>query len=164
MSNHSRTLLTGTSHFSKETLRLNPGLRGPVSPNGDMAKVEKSNTKIKGTKVPNHTEQRMLDLCEARKRRGEIDSYRYEGMTLRWGRDPKTGKPMRYTADVVVTVKDGYHDGQRSFDWTETTLIEVKGKKIWDRDLVRFKGCRAEWPEYHFEMWQWKDRQWTRTQ
>jgi hypothetical protein len=33
-------------------------------------------------------------------------------------------------------------------------LIEVKGGHIWDRDIVRFKGARAYWPEFAFEMHQ----------
>ena len=43
-----------------------------------------------------------------------------------------------------------------------TKFIEVKGGHIWDRDIVRFKGCRAAWPQYEFEMWQLKKREWTR--
>jgi hypothetical protein len=40
--------------------------------------------------------------------------------------------------------------------------IEVKGPHIFDRDIVRFKGCRAEWPEFHFQMWQLKKGEWSR--
>lgn len=96
------------------------------------------------TRQPNHTEQRYLDILEARKKRGEIDSYRYEGMSLRWG------DGMRYTPDAVV------------FCGKEITLIEVKGPHIHQKDLIRFKGCKAEWPEFHFEIWQEVKREWKR--
>jgi hypothetical protein len=41
-------------------------------------------------------------------------------------------------------------------------LIEIKGAHIWDRDIVRFKGARAYWPEFQFEMHQKKNGIWTR--
>jgi len=41
-------------------------------------------------------------------------------------------------------------------------LIEVKGAHIYERDIVRFKGCAAEWGWlFRFEMWQWKEGAWT---
>ncbi len=59
---------------------------------------------------------------------------------------------MRYKPDFVVFIED-----------MPTKLIEVKGGHIFDRDLVRFKGCRAEWKTwFDFEMWQKKAGQWTR--
>lgn len=42
------------------------------------------------------------------------------------------------------------------------TMIEVKGAHIYERDLVRFKGARADWPEFSFEMWQWARGEWSK--
>lgn len=132
---------------------LNPGVFGAPATNV-VSQIRDTEKKAKQPRQPNATERRMLDWCEADKRAGKIIDYRYEGLTLRWGRDQKTGTVMRYTPDVVV----------EPMHLDKLILIEVKGAKIWDRDLVRFKGCRSEWPQFIFQMWQWKDHQWTKIQ
>lgn len=43
-----------------------------------------------------------------------------------------------------------------------SVLIEVKGPHIRDRDLVRFRGCKAEWSEFEFQMWQEVEHDWKR--
>ena len=91
----------------------------------------------------NKTEADFALRLEAMKRNGEILRYEFEGITLRWA-------DMRYTADFVV------------FGGGYVTLIEVKGGHIWSRDIVRFKGARAYWPEFSFEMWQKKNKEWRR--
>lgn len=69
-------------------------------------------------------------------------------LRLRWG------KCMNYTPDFMGAA--GLVGAQRP------VLIEVKGGFIRDRDLVRFKGCAAEWGWlFEFQLWQWKDRKWT---
>lgn len=93
--------------------------------------------KIRGkSKDPNKTELEFQRILESRKIKGEFTRIEYEGMTLKWCE-------MRYTPDFVAFRPDG-----------TLILFEVKGKKIWDRDLVRFKGCRDQWPEFDFELWQ----------
>jgi hypothetical protein len=102
----------------------------------------------------NKTESEFALLLEAQKREGQILRYDYEGFTLRWA-------DMRYTPDFVVfpyalAAKQGS-------GLTGMKLIEVKGGHIWSRDIVRFKGARAYWPEFAFEMWQntksgWKQK------
>lgn len=104
---------------------------------------------LRGSRRPNKTEQRFADILEARKRRDEIADYRYEGIRLKWGEDSQTGSSMHYTPDFLV-IACGF------------VCIEVKGAHIFDRDLVRFKGCRAAWPWLRFELWQWKKSEWTR--
>ncbi len=62
---------------------------------------------------------------------------------------------MNYSPDFMDKF-NGSHSGK-------TTLIEIKGGHIYERDRVRFKGCAAEWGWlFEFQLWQWKDRQWTR--
>ncbi len=62
---------------------------------------------------------------------------------------------MRYTPDFVV-----FYEWYAKEDWipsrTIIKLIEVKGPHIHYRQqaIARFKGCRAHWPEFQFEMWQ----------
>jgi len=103
----------------------------------------------RGSKEPNKTEASYGLLLQARKQRDEIHSYFYEGLTLRWG------DGMRYTPDYVVYRMNPMVG--------PPALVEVKGGYIWDRDLVRFKGCKAEWKDYfRFELWQKKQGVWTR--
>lgn len=98
----------------------------------------------------NKTESEYALILEAMKRRGEILRYEYEGITLRWA-------DMKYTPDFIVFGQFEVDD-----EFLEIKLIEVKGGHIWDRDIVRFKGARAYWPEFQFELHQRKGGQWTR--
>ncbi len=100
----------------------------------------------------NKTEAEYDRILEAKWRRGEVQEHCFEGMSLSWGRDPETGKPMWYTPDFVVWPTGGTLE-----------LHEVKGGHIFSRDLVRFKGCRAEWGKhYRFVMMQKKAGAWSR--
>ena len=110
----------------------------------------------------NKTESEFAQRLEIMKLNGEILRYVYQGITLRWGVDEKTGDSMRYTPDFIVfeqtdsTMRNG-HDFI-----TRIRLIEVKGPHIHYRQqaVARFKGCRAWWPEFQFEMWQKQKTAW----
>ena len=63
-------------------------------------------------------------------------------LRLRWGNS------MHYKPDFLMR---------------PSLLIEVKGAHVFSRDIVRFKGCAAEWDWlFRFQMWQWKNGDWTR--
>jgi hypothetical protein len=100
----------------------------------------------------NKTEAEFARILEAQKRKGEIVEWRFEGIRLKWG------DTMHYKPDFVVrraALPEIYRP--------PLLLIEVKGGHIWDRDLVRFKGCRAEWKlAFDFALWQKKGGNWTR--
>ena len=81
--------------------------------------------------------------------RGDIRNVRPFPLVLHWGLDAE-GHYMTYSPDLSYEIEG------------RMILVEVKGAHVRSRDIVRFKGCRAEWPQYGFEMWQWADRQWTR--
>ena len=93
----------------------------------------------------NVTEREFSLLLDAQKLRREILDWRFEGVRLRWG------DCMVYKPDFTVRA-------------VRIRLIEVKGAHIRDRDIVRFKGCRAEWKDwFDFELHQKDERgQWTR--
>jgi hypothetical protein len=93
-------------------------------------------------------------MLEAQKRAGEILRYEFQGMTLRWGVDEKTGDSMKYTPDWVV-FDDGVITKGDKVAW-KIRLIEIKDQHIHYRQqaIARFKGCRAWWPEFSFELWQ----------
>jgi len=116
----------------------------------------------------NKTESGFAQRLEIMKRNGEILRYDYQGMTLRWGVDEKTGDSMRYTPDFVVFKPKTIEVELNSVQSTEIevaptiVLIEVKGPHIHYRQqaIARFKGCRAWWPEFQFEMWQKQKTGW----
>ena len=100
----------------------------------------------------NKTEKEFSWLLEAQRREGKILRWEYEGFTLKWA-------GMRYTPDFVVVLDSG----KNLIGNPTLKFIEVKGAHIWDRDIVRFKGCKDYWPEFEFEMWQktklgWKQK------
>lgn len=96
----------------------------------------------------NATEREYGLILEAMKRRGDISEYRPFGIRLEWGADPKTGKPMVYSPDFIV------------FHACFIALVEVKGGYIHPQDWIRFKGCRAEWPMFRFELHQKTSEGW----
>lgn len=116
-----------------------------------QAAVDEASAKIKGKlrnvrqRKPNKTEREFGYLLEARKRSGALVEYVFEGVRLLWGGG------MTYTADYTARRPDG-----------KIEIHEVKGAHIFDRDTVRFKGCRAEWQRwfiFYFTQ-RTKDGQW----
>lgn len=103
----------------------------------------------------NKTETEFSMMLEAQKRRGEILEWRFEGITLAWGCDPVTGKPMRYTPDFYVVQSP--IGGKMPI-----ILMETKGPFIRQKDLIRFKGCRSDWPMFRFEMHQKTKEGWSK--
>ncbi len=100
----------------------------------------------------NATEREYGLILEAMKRRGEIVDYRPFGIKLEWGADPVTGKPMIYSGDFCIFRNDGCIE-----------ITETKGGYIFPKDLIRFKGCRAEWGDrFGFSLWQKAEGTWRR--
>lgn len=124
-------------HASAETIRLNPD-NAIVTPELSVDPQRKP-------REMNKTEARFYGMLCAKLRRGEIQSVRYEGMSLKWGGS------MKYTPDFVVIPNEG--------KWI---MIETKGKHEWSRDVVRWKGAKSDWPEFDFQYWREVERVWTR--
>jgi hypothetical protein len=118
-------------------------------------------TKLRGGSLPNKTETEFGWILEARKRKGEIVRYEFEGIRLRWGVDKETGVAMWYKPDWFVVEQMLPQVAVNRVGFI-ACCIEIKGAKIWDRDIVRFKGARAAWPEFAFEMWQKDKGLWNR--
>jgi len=108
---------------------------------------ERSSGILRGRKRSmNKTEAEFARILEAMWSRGEIVSFVYEGLRLKYA------DGLYYKADFVVMNPD-----------KSVTLIETKGGHIWDRDKVRFRACAAEWRDWFaFELWQKKAGQWSR--
>jgi len=118
-------------------------LKVPVASGENDQLAKKKPHKLKLGRQPNQTEAEMGRMLEVQRRQGEILRYIFEGIRLKWG------DGMWYKPDWFVLTY--------SLNWR---CIEVKGAKIWDRDIVRFKGARAAWPEFDFQMWQKKEGLW----
>lgn len=106
----------------------------------------------------NRTESEFAMMLEAQKRRGEILEWRYEGITLAWGCDPATGKPMRYKPDFLV-IEEMIGLPVKA---PVIRIIETKGNFIYPQDLIRFKGCRSDWPMFRFELHQKTKEGWSK--
>lgn len=132
----------------------------------DEAKRERL---LKPSRSMNKTEHEFSLILESRRQKGEILSWKFEAVRLKWGEDPRTKAAMWYKPDFLVTYAVDYetHDVIEAGGWRMayrigSVVMEVKGPHIFSRDMVRFKGCRAEWPQFIFEMHQ-RDREgrWT---
>jgi hypothetical protein len=137
------------SKASIDFLTANPGLKPHPSNHGKVRIGKRGGM--------NKTESEFGMMLEAQKRKGEILRYEYQGITLRWGVDSKTGDSMRYTPDFIV-IGNCYVSGYP----VNVRIIEVKGPHIHyhQQAIARFKGCRSDWPEFQFEMWQRQKSGW----
>lgn len=130
---------------SQSVIEANPQLCVKDPKNSDSnAILAARNGKRKGM---NATEREYAMILEQMKRAGEIRDYLFHPLSLPWA-------GMKYTPDFMITPNSGLE---------KRRMIEVKGPHIHYRQqaVVRFKGARAHWPEFTFEMWQrGKDKQW----
>lgn len=131
---------------SAATVAANPQMSAP---NGGKVKPKVSWVCKNGM---NKTEYQYSLILEEMKKRGEILRYEFEGITLRWA-------DMRYTPDFVVF--DNIPNMGSNYP---VRIIEVKGPHIHyeQQAIARFKGCRAYWPEFAFEMHQKTKSGWKR--
>lgn len=123
---------------------------GKVSPLANAPAVVEAVTPVPKAVKMSVPEKEMDLMLLARKSKGEILEYRYQGLSLAWGKNPVTGKLMRYKCDFFV-IEAAFRMKSHLAD---VVIIEVKGPHIWPKDLIRFRGCRAEWPMFRFELHQ----------
>lgn len=90
-------------------------------------------------------EKAMALILEARKRKGEIESYVFEGATF------IIGDGTRFTPDFCVTLPD-----------KKLLLIEVKGPYIREDGLLKFKVAKMHLKFAELEMWQLEKGSWRR--
>ena len=136
---------------SQSTLEANPQLS-----TSRTKKTQPGATSARRRGNMNKTEAEFALILEGMKCNGEISRYEFEGITVSWAN-------MKYTPDFVVFYTIFLTSNNPKEMLTNIKLIEVKGAHIWDRDIVRFKGARAYWPEFAFEMHQkmkdgWKQK------
>lgn len=108
-----------------------------------------------GSKLPKPVqmtipEKEMELMLRVQLQEGKIREYRFQGIKLAWGVDPKTGKVMIYTPDFYV-VRAAFRQNPYISD---ILCIETKGSELHQSAITRFKGCRACWPMFSFELHQ----------
>ena len=88
----------------------------------------------------NRTETEFSHRLQRQYMEHEIFRWGFEEITLRWG----DLDPISYTPDFTVIMND------------EVThkFIEVKGARIWPKDMEKFKAARNQFGHYDFELWQ----------
>jgi len=92
------------------------------------------------------TEARFVqEIAEPRKRAGEIAMYAYEAITL------KLAPAVRFTADFLCMVRDE----------PLPVLAEIKGAYTREDAWQKLKIAAAMYPMFRFELWTYKDKQWT---
>ena len=94
--------------------------------------------------VMNKVEREFAMILEAQRRNGEIASYEFEGITLRWS-------GISYTPDFAIFPLALAVSGQ-------IKLVEVKGPYIkgkFERAVERFRHARTYYGDrFLFELWQ----------
>ena len=99
------------------------------------------NNKLK--KRMNKTEEMFSWILESEKRDGKIKYWGFEVIKLRIGNN------CVYNIDFMVVDKND-----------RLILKEVKGGRIWEDSVIKFKAACEMYPFIQFEMHQYKNKQW----
>jgi hypothetical protein len=157
MSRRSALHMTATdvvAHQSKHgfppPVELRPNLPDPAELRKSLPK-RKGDRRLKEHRKPNDTEARYALVLEAMKRRGEIEYYGFEEITLRWA-------DMTYTPDFFI-IREERAQGDRTF--VEAVYVEIKGGHKWEDSIIKWKAARARFTWARFEMWQCVSGQWS---
>ncbi len=107
---------------------------------------------VKRRRVMNRTERAFSERLEAQRLAGEIVSWEFEGMGLRWGNE----ETFKYSPDFVVleSVEHVAPVTVNSFPHVRLIFIEIKGSFVWKDDSTRFRHARDNFPLYEFQMFQ----------
>lgn len=139
--------------------KLSPGVRALnphlyEQPSATTVKpVEQPQKRGKRRREMNATEREFSLMLQRQMDEGRIINWDYEGLTLRWA------DGMRYTPDFVVIVSVAPAGATHVC----LRLIEVKGAYAWQKDVVKFRAARANWPLFEFEFWQKDANGWAQT-
>lgn len=133
------------SDASKGFLALNPQLKGLGSLQirqqgapGSLAAPSEGPKRSIAADKRSYAEKAMELYLKEQLRKGEIESYAFEAVTL------KVGEPRcRYTPDFFVILPGG-----------KIRFIECKGRKaIWEDGTVKFKSAKRQYPVFEWEFW-----------
>jgi hypothetical protein len=112
----------------------------------DQNAVQTPQMPVKGRSMSN-AELEYAMILERMKRDHEIESYKYEGVTL------KLADGCRYCPDFFVVVSSMI---------LRLRFVEIKGRHIWEDSIVKFKVAKEQNPWAEWQMHQRsKDGQWS---
>jgi hypothetical protein len=112
----------------------------------DKNAVQTPQKPIKGRSMSNAELEYAMEL-EMMRRIGEIESWKYEGVTL------KLADGCRYTPDFFVVVSSMI---------LRLRFVEIKGAKVWEDSIIKFKVAKEQNPWAEWQMHQRsKDGQWS---
>lgn len=143
---------TGRSYIEREgrLVQLRPG-SNPPPPTGDKPTppanppepVKASAREVQPPRM-NKTERRYRDeILEPALRVGLIRKYRFEAINIR------LGERTFHRPDFYVVTAEG-----------EIQIHEIKGGFVREDARMKFKTAAAEYSEWRWQMWQWKDGRW----
>jgi hypothetical protein len=95
------------------------------------------------------TERLFANRLDMQKSANVIRGWKYERVNFKLD-DPETGRAINYRPDFLVWNLDG-----------SVTLIEVKGGWIAEKGMLKFRIAMSLYPEFRFELWQFKGSVWT---
>ncbi len=108
----------------------------PSPPRGDRKIMRLRRVRTDDEKMT-VAEREFAAICDRQKKDGVIEWARPWGISLLWGGG------QRYTPDFVVKHQDS----------DRLTLLEVKGKRFFRKDITRFRGCKEAWKDvFDFEL------------
>lgn len=102
-------------------------------------------------RVMNRTERAYSEILELQRMAGEIVSWSFEGLALRWGNE----ESFTYSPDFVVveSVFESIADARPIIPpHVRLVFIEIKGGHIWSNSMTRFRHARDNFPLYEFRM------------
>lgn len=138
----------------------------PASGSEAASGVKTAKKRGKSRREMNATEREFSRMLESNRKSGALISYDYEGLTLRWG---EGAGMMTYTPDFVAVRRihyldpDFYTEEERKHPLVQLVFFEIKGAHAWQKDIVKFKAARANWPLYEFQLWEKGSDGWAQT-
>ena len=105
----------------------------------------------------NATEREFSRILDRMVDHGELVSWDYEGMSLRWGEGAGS---MTYTPDFCA-IRNLVPGSDRPF--IQLVFFEVKGAHAWQKDIIKFKAARANWELFEFQLHEKTTEGWVRT-
>jgi hypothetical protein len=118
---------------------------GEIDVAGNVERSDGHVVKVHKAKGMNKTEAEFGMMLEARRRRGEIDGYLFEGFKIR------LADGCWYTPDFMAWKWCAPHRIDKSI-WVR--FYEVKGRHIWDDAKVKFRVAKEQVKWATFEMHQ----------
>ncbi len=141
------------SRASVDFMAANPCLSAQPEKKNYVQPIQNSKKRHSMTKP----EREMAMQLEAMRRNNEIESWKFEGVTL------KLADGCRFTPDFTVIIERSYShdDNDIQISWYVTRFIETKGPFIREDSMIKFKIAREQNPWAEWQLHQRNKNGWT---